>query len=126
MRNPGSHLIVTGDFNDAATAMRALTGVHDLHHTESATRKDRALDMVVSDMEIEKEFTRNFPRSDHMALHTVLKTRHEIHWKYTTVPKRGKILKDLTKMRLFLTCPEDLRRPLKELMTKKHFKINKP
>ena len=126
MKSPGAHLIVTGDFNDAASAMKSLAEVYGLHHTERATRKEKALDMVLSDMEVMDEYTRSFARSDHMALHTTLKTRHELHWKHTSVPKRGKVVNDLVSRGIFLTCPEDLRNPLRDLMGKKHFMIQKP
>ena len=86
---------MTGDFNESAKPLENLAKRWRLNVSQSATRKDRKLDLVVSDMVIKKERTCNFATSDHRALLVELETKHELHLKRRYIPKRGLILKDL-------------------------------
>ena len=77
-------------------------------------------------MEIMKEQTLNFANSDHRALITTLKSKHELLLKRRTVPRRAKILKDLKEGKLHMRRPEMFEQPFRRMLRFEHFRISKP
>ena len=126
MADQPTHIVITGDLNEAAKPAERRAERWNLHTTQTPTRKNRKLDVVITDMRIKHEQTFSFANSDHRALVTTLESSHDLHLKRRTIPRRSKILKDLKNGKLHLRKPEMFREPFRRILRFEHFRISKP